>query len=162
MISALDRTIIGRFAPSPTGHLHFGSLITALASYLNVKQRGGKWLVRIEDIDPPREVPSSKDSILRQLEQHGLIWDDQVIYQSSHLEKYRDIIQNLQDQHLTYHCQCNRQRLNSLNGVYDGKCRNLGLPADDTALRQNRLALLSKLQQLFMNVADISLLAPAK
>lgn len=135
MTTALDRNIIGRFAPSPTGVLHFGSLVTALASYLNAKHHGGKWLVRIEDIDPPREVPGSTDSILRQLEQHGLTWDDHVIYQSAHLERYRDILQDLQDQHLTYHCQCNRQRLTSLGGVYDGKCRNLGLKAHDTALR---------------------------
>lgn len=135
MSTASNRTIIGRFAPSPTGPLHFGSLVTALASFLNVKHRAGKWLVRIEDIDPPREVPGSKDSILKQLEQHGLIWDDTVIYQSSHLERYQDIIQQFKQQDLTYHCRCNRQRLRDLGGVYDGKCSTLELTEDDAAVR---------------------------
>ena len=135
MISPSDTAGIGRFAPSPTGPLHFGSLVAALASYLHAKHHSSKWLVRIEDIDPPREVPGSSDTILRQLEQHGLVWDDQVIYQSAHVDKFTDILQQLQDRNLTYHCQCNRQRLSSLGGVYDGKCSALGLTARDTALR---------------------------
>ena len=135
MITVKDSSSIGRFAPSPTGPLHFGSLVTALASYLNIRHYGGKWLVRIEDIDPPREVAGSSDTILKQLEQHGLTWDDQVIYQSAHLEKYRDILQYFKERHFTYFCKCNRQRLNSLGGVYDGKCSDLGLTAKDTSLR---------------------------
>lgn len=146
MSTASATTIIGRFAPSPTGPLHFGSLVTALASYLNIKHQRGKWLVRIEDIDPPREVPGSRDSILRQLEQHGLAWDDHVIYQSAHLERYRDIIQQFQDRNLTYHCQCNRKRLNGLSGVYDGKCSALELSDQDTSLRLASAKALSKSQ----------------
>lgn len=135
MTTVKQSTSIGRFAPSPTGPLHFGSLVTALASYLNIRHCGGKWLVRIEDIDPPREVAGSSDTILKQLEQHGLTWDDQVIYQSANLEKYRDTLQQFQARHLTYYCECNRQRLSSLGGVYDGKCSNLNFTAQDTSLR---------------------------
>ena len=126
---------IGRFAPSPTGPLHFGSLVAALSSYLNVKQKNGKWLVRIEDIDPPREVPGSSDKILSQLERHGLFWDDQVVYQSSRLERYHEILNQLSGDGLVYFCQCNRQRLIALNGVYDGKCRNLGLGPEEKSTR---------------------------
>ena len=135
MIRLSDTAGVGRFAPSPTGPLHFGSLVTALASYIHAKHQGSKWLVRIEDIDPPREVPGSGDTILRQLEQHGLVWDDQVIYQSAHVDKFTDILQQLQDRNLTYHCQCNRQRLSGLEGVYDGRCSALGLTAHNTSLR---------------------------
>ncbi|MCS5587171.1 MAG: tRNA glutamyl-Q(34) synthetase GluQRS [Porticoccaceae bacterium] len=126
---------VGRFAPSPTGPLHFGSLIAALSSFIHAKYHKGKWLVRIEDIDPPREVPGSSDRILRQLEQHGLIWDDQVLYQSSRLDSYNQILQSLRDHKRVYYCQCNRQRLVSLGGVYDGNCRNLALGPQDCALR---------------------------
>lgn len=93
--------------------------------------------MRIEDIDPPREVPGASDTILSQLEQHGLMWDEDVIYQSANLDKYHSIIQQLHDQDWTYHCQCNRKRLSDLHGVYDGKCRDLRLGDDDTALRLN-------------------------
>jgi len=125
----------GRFAPSPSGPLHFGSLVAALASYLQVKSQGGRWLLRIEDIDPPREVPGASDCILKQLDDHQLYWDDQVFYQSDQLDRYHDIVQQLQARQLVYNCECNRQRLSSLGGVYDGKCSNLHLPAGDSALR---------------------------
>ncbi len=126
---------IGRFAPSPTGPLHFGSLIAALSSYLHVKQQHGKWLVRIEDIDPPREVPGASDLILRQLEQRGLVWDDQVVYQSSRTEHYLEVLEQLRQQGLIYRCNCSRSRITKLNGVYDGKCRGLNLPPQNTSHR---------------------------
>jgi glutamyl-Q tRNA(Asp) synthetase len=126
---------IGRFAPSPSGPLHFGSLLAALASFLQAKHQGGKWLVRIEDIDPPREIAGASDIILKQLDRHGLQWDDSVTYQSEQIPHYFDILDHLKDQHLTYHCNCTRKRLNRLDSVYDGKCHKLNLLAENTAIR---------------------------
>lgn len=119
-----NNLVIGRFAPSPTGPLHFGSLVCALASYLDIKIRGGSWLVRIEDIDPPREVAGASDQILRQLEAHGLCWNGRVLYQSTRLQAYQDIVAELQNKQLAYHCECTRKRLADLGGIYDNRCRN--------------------------------------
>ena len=114
---------IGRFAPSPTGPLHLGSLYAALASYLDARSNSGQWLLRMEDIDPPREVPGAADTILRQLELHGLYWDGPVLYQSRRLAAYQQALLTLSEMDLLYPCQCNRARLRSLNHVYDGHCR---------------------------------------
>lgn len=130
-----DSLTVGRFAPSPTGPLHFGSLVCALASYLDVKSLGGQWLVRIEDLDPPREVAGSSDQILTQLEAHGLHWDGIVLYQSTRLDAYQDVLSRLQHQQLAYHCECSRKRLTSLNGIYDNHCRHLKLSGDENATR---------------------------
>lgn len=115
---------IGRFAPSPTGPLHFGSLITALASYLDAKANSGQWLVRMEDIDPPREQPGAADSILRCLEGHGLLWDGAVIYQSQRHSAYQDCLDYLRSRDWIYPCGCSRQDLASMGGIYDGRCRH--------------------------------------
>lgn len=122
----------GRFAPSPTGPLHFGSLSAALASYLHARARGGRWLVRMEDIDPPREIPGAAGVILRQLEQHGLGWDGEVLYQSARLEVYEAVVGQLLAAGLAYGCECSRQRIQSLGGVYDGHCchRRIGRPGN--------------------------------
>jgi glutamyl-Q tRNA(Asp) synthetase len=128
-------TSVGRFAPSPTGPLHFGSLVSALASFLDARQRNGQWLVRIEDIDPPREVPGASYQILRQLESHGLCWDGSVLYQSTRLDSYKVALDSLIDSGLVYQCQCNRQRIVSLGGIYDGLCSNLKLPSEGQAAR---------------------------
>ena len=129
------QTNIGRFAPSPTGPLHFGSLTSALASFLQARQDNGQWLVRMEDLDPPREMSGAGDEILLQLDNHGLHWDGSVIYQSTRLESYREALESLNNLGLIYHCQCNRQRIAALGGIYDGHCRNLQLGKSDSAAR---------------------------
>jgi glutamyl-Q tRNA(Asp) synthetase len=128
---------VGRFAPSPTGDLHLGTLVAAAASYLHARQAGGEWLVRIEDIDPPREVPGSAESILRALDTLGLRWDRDVHYQSSRLEAHLAAAQTLLDRNAAYHCCCSRQQIQARTGTmrYPGTCRELGVPADDASLR---------------------------
>ncbi len=110
---------IGRFAPSPTGPLHFGSLVAALASYLDARHHHGTWLVRIEDLDPPRESASAPDIILHQLADHGLHWDGEVLYQSSRLDAYQAALDSLTQERLTYPCDCIRK---NLPPVYPGIC----------------------------------------
>jgi glutamyl-Q tRNA(Asp) synthetase len=123
---------IGRFAPSPTGPLHFGSLVSALASYLDAHHHGGKWLVRMEDLDPPREQAGAADAILRCLEDYGLRWDDSVAYQSQRRELYEEYLTRLRQQDLLYACDCTRQDLQMMGGIYNGRCRtrnvNINLP----------------------------------
>ncbi|OTQ74227.1 MULTISPECIES: tRNA glutamyl-Q(34) synthetase GluQRS [unclassified Gilliamella] len=122
---------IGRFAPSPSGPLHFGSLVTALGSYLQAKANFGKWLVRIEDIDPPREVKGAASLILKTLEAFELHWDDQVLYQSNCSERYRTVLQTLITQQKAYYCDCTRQRIHNFsNGIYDGFCRERHLASN--------------------------------
>lgn len=118
--TASSHHYIGRFAPSPSGPLHFGSLVTALASYLDAKHHHGQWLVRIEDIDPPREISGAKEMILSSLLAHGLQWDGDIMCQSERSHIYRHYLRELTP--YTYPCFCNRQRLNHLQGVYDGYC----------------------------------------
>lgn len=125
----------GRFAPSPSGPLHFGSLIAALGSYLQARQQGGRWLLRIDDIDPPREVAGAADGILRTLEQHGLHWDGAVYYQSQQSHRYQHILDSLSAQGLLYQCDCTRKQIKALGGSYPGTCRNRALNGNNTALR---------------------------
>ncbi|RTE64650.1 tRNA glutamyl-Q(34) synthetase GluQRS [Amphritea opalescens] len=115
----------GRFAPSPTGPLHFGSLLAALASYLDARSHNGQWLVRIEDLDTPRVVKGATDSILNTLEQFGFEWHGPVIRQSDRLPIYHDILSQLIDNHLAYPCHCSRQQIFDRTGGrrYDGYCR---------------------------------------
>ena len=86
---------VGRFAPSPTGPLHFGSLVAALASWLDARRAGGRWLLRMEDLDQPRVIPGAADAILRQLEDLGLAWDGSVVYQSQRLGLYREALEQV-------------------------------------------------------------------
>lgn len=128
----------GRFAPSPSGPLHFGSLVCALASYLDAKANGGQWLLRMEDIDPPREQKGASESILQTLRMHNLYWDDALLFQSTRSETYLQHLSFLLDSKLAYHCNCTRKRLASLNGKYDGRClRSPPLENHQCAIRLN-------------------------
>jgi glutamyl-Q tRNA(Asp) synthetase len=104
----------GRFAPSPTGPLHFGSLVAALGSFLDARAHGGDWLLRIEDLDPPREVPGAADAIIRTLDLLGLHWDGPVLYQSTRSEAYEEAIDRLAMMGLTRRCGCSRSALSAL------------------------------------------------
>lgn len=125
---------IGRFAPTPSGYLHFGSLTAALASYLDARAHKGQWLVRIEDTDPPREVQGASAAILRTLETYGLQWDGEVLYQSQRTHAYQDVVDSLLRQGLAYYCQCSRKALKE-QPVYPGTCRNALLGPEDAAVR---------------------------
>ncbi|MEM6051288.1 tRNA glutamyl-Q(34) synthetase GluQRS [Erwinia sp. P7711] len=131
----MSASCIGRFAPSPSGELHFGSLIAALGSYLEARAQQGQWRVRIEDIDPPREVAGAARRILAQLEQHGLTWDGEVLWQSTRHEAYREALAWLSEQQRSYYCTCTRSRIQQIGGIYDGHCRNLHAGPENAALR---------------------------
>jgi glutamyl-Q tRNA(Asp) synthetase len=126
----------GRFAPSPTGPLHFGSLVAAVGSYLEARARGGEWLVRIDDLDPPRAVPGAADDILRALVACGMRWDKPVVYQSRRNDAYRKAVQSLRARGLVYACSCSRREIadSALPGVegyvYPGTCRSKNLSDD--------------------------------
>ena len=127
--------MIGRFAPSPTGPLHFGSLLAALASYLEAKTQDGLWLVRMEDLDKPREVAGAANHILNTLEKFGLEWDGQVVYQSQRSELYQEALNQIKAQSLIYQCSCSRKEIadsynqkpaqHGIDGlIYPGTCRD--------------------------------------
>ncbi|WP_105257981.1 tRNA glutamyl-Q(34) synthetase GluQRS [Pseudoalteromonas sp. T1lg88] len=126
---------VGRFAPSPSGPLHFGSLVAALGSYLDAHAHQGQWLVRIEDIDTPRVRPGADSDILHTLEAYGLHWYGEVIWQSQRLERYAEVSEQLTQQGLVYACQCTRKEIKALGGIYNGHCRNLALSGEHLALR---------------------------
>ena len=120
---------VGRFAPSPTGPLHFGSLVAAVASFLDARAANGRWLVRMEDLDQPRCEPGAADAILRQLEAYGLVWDGAVLYQSRRDDAYLAALDALQSQGAVYPCVCTRSQLaqapRNADGeiIYPGTCR---------------------------------------
>ena len=128
----------GRFAPSPTGPLHFGSLVAAVASYLEARAHGGEWLVRMEDLDKPREIPGAATGILRTLEACGMRWDGPVVYQSTRNEMYDAALARLRETGRVYPCACTRREIadSAIDGidgpVYPGTCRN-GLAVNKTA-----------------------------
>lgn len=128
----------GRFAPSPTGPLHFGSLVAAVGSYLDARKNHGAWLVRMEDLDPPREMPGAADHILRTLEAYGFEWDGPVVYQSQRSALYEEALAELRLGHVLYPCGCTRKEIAEsghagIDGpVYPGTCRK-GLTAGKTA-----------------------------
>lgn len=129
---------IGRFAPSPTGPLHFGSLVAATGSYLQARCQAGRWLVRMEDLDPPREVPGAADDILHTLEAFGFAWDGEVMYQSRRSRHYREVLDSLLERGEAYECGCTRREIAASGRegreglVYPGTCRD-GLPPGKVA-----------------------------
>lgn len=139
-----DQPVIGRFAPTPSGPLHFGSLVTAVASYCHAKAQHGQWLVRIEDVDTPRVVKGSTDEILFAMEAFGFEWDNQVEYQSDRFDHYQQVLQSLLDQRLCYACECSRRTLREANAksgslglIYPGSCRDKNLNHIDHSIRVN-------------------------
>ncbi len=132
----IKKKYIGRFAPSPTGPLHFGSLVTAVASYFQAKSQGGNWLLRIENIDTQREQKGASDAILKILDVHHLHWDNEVVYQNLRQELYFQAIEQLQKLNRLFKCQCSRKTIIQQNlkqhynqklqmsNVYPGTCRN--------------------------------------
>jgi glutamyl-Q tRNA(Asp) synthetase len=121
----------GRFAPSPTGRLHFGSLVSALASYLQAKSSGGRWLIRVENIDPPREIPGSAERIVSDLGRFGMHSDQPVLYQGTRFDAYGLALEHLLETGHAFRCGCSRADLPP-SGIYPGTCRN-GVPANRTA-----------------------------
>ena len=123
----------GRFAPTPSGPLHFGSMVAAVGSYLDAKSHGGTWALRIDDLDPPRVAPGAIDSILRCLEEFQLAWDGEVVFQSTRTAAYQDALDQLRVRGLVYACACSRKEvadagLAGLDApIYPGTCRN-GMP----------------------------------
>ena len=127
---------IGRFAPSPSGPLHLGSLIAAVSSYVDAKSKNGLWFVRIEDLDPPREPPGAAEYILDQLFTLSLRWDGDVLYQSTRLDAYQESLVRLSDQGLSYNCNCTRSQIKAMGSVYDGSCRDKRVSlAEEFAIR---------------------------
>src|SRR5690606_27018185 len=112
----------GRFAPSPSGPLHDGSLLAAMASYLDARAHRGKWLLRIEDIDTPRVVDGADACIMNQLQSLGMFWDETPVWQSARLPLYQNAFAQLQAQGAVYGCACTRRQLTG--GPYPGTCRN--------------------------------------
>lgn len=122
----LQQTLyIGRFAPSPTGKLHLGSLLTAVASYCDAMKNNGQWLLRIEDIDPPREVPGASNNIIKTLQNLGFQFKLPILYQSQHARQnsYQETIEKLQELSVLYSCACSRSKLKQIN-IYNHSCRS--------------------------------------
>lgn len=122
---------VGRFAPSPTGPLHFGSLVAAVASYADALAHGGRWLVRMEDVDEPRTIPGAASQILRQLEGFGFEWHGEIVYQSHRKALYQDALDSLKARDLIYPCVCSRRKIaqavdtpSGAEPIYPGFCRH--------------------------------------
>lgn len=124
----------GRFAPTPSGPLHFGSLFAAVISYLDAKAHQGRWQIRVEDIDPPREQPGAADHILSTLEGFGLYWDGPITYQSQQSARYETALFDLQRQGRLFWCNCSRKQLKGF-AIYPGTCRAIVKPRTNSAIR---------------------------
>lgn len=153
----------GRFAPSPTGPLHFGSLVAAVGSYVRTRAQGGTWLVRVEDIDPPREVAGAAADILETLAAFGMVADEPVVYQSAREAAYRRAFAALRERDLVFPCWCSRQDLLGTDGVHRGACvappDRVRAPAwrlhvTDTTIRFDDLLQGPQSQKLLQEVGD--------
>lgn len=134
MPSGLTKSYRGRFAPSPTGRLHFGSLVAAVASYAQARALQGQWIVRMEDLDRPREVPGMAEALLSDLAAFGMVSDEPVLYQSKRDSAYSAALTQLQQRQLTFSCSCSRRDLSGMT-VYPGNCRNGVLKPGPTSTR---------------------------
>jgi glutamyl-Q tRNA(Asp) synthetase len=136
MTDAGPPAYVGRFAPSPTGALHLGSLVAALGSFLDARKAGGRWLLRMEDLDTARVIPGCGDEMLRTLEAFGLHWDGEVEFQSRRIARYAESLESLRAAGLTFECSCSRRELSDLGETgYPGTCRNAPTRTGPTATR---------------------------
>lgn len=151
--SPIQSTYVGRFAPTPSGYLHFGSLIAALASYLDARAAGGRWLLRMEDLDPPREIPGAQEAIVQALEAYGFEWDGPMERQSERLDIYNAVIEQLRETDRAYACDCSRKQLQPFAGVYPGFCRKAGRDVENAAIRlrvpDSEYAVIDRVQGVF-------------
>ncbi len=122
---------IGRFAPSPTGPLHFGSLLAALASYFDARHHSGKWLIRIEDLDPPREMLTAKEQILEALDVYQLYSDEPIVFQSQRYDLYQQSLEQLVSHQAVFPCTCSRKQLANSNGIHFGNCKSQSEQSSD-------------------------------
>lgn len=120
-MAVMTTTYTGRFAPTPSGPLHFGSIVAALAGFLDARSHNGRWLLRIDNLDPPRVRPGATDAILHTLESLGLHWDGEVLYQSRRGEAYREGLRMLEEEQKLYRCYCPRRL--TRGRPYPGTCR---------------------------------------
>ena len=132
---SINTAYTGRFAPTPSGYLHFGSLVAALASYLDARAAGGRWLLRMEDLDPPREMAGAQAAIVESLRNYGFEWDGEMQRQSDRHDAYEQVIERLLREGLAYPCQCSRKQLEAWPGAYPGFCRDANQPLQNAAIR---------------------------
>ncbi|MEH6493316.1 tRNA glutamyl-Q(34) synthetase GluQRS [Halopseudomonas sp.] len=145
---------VGRFAPTPSGQLHFGSLVAALASYLDARQHHGHWLIRVENLDQPRSIPGASQQIIDTLACYGMHSDGAILYQQDRLARYQAQLELWLDEGKAYYCDCSRRDLAEFDGVYPGTCRKRQLPpAPDHAVRllvpDRQITTLDRLQPPF-------------
>lgn len=132
--------VVGRFAPSPTGPLHFGSLVAAVASYCDAKSQSGRWLLRIEDVDTTRRVAGASADMIRTLQHYGFVWDEEIVYQSERTEHYEQALAQLRSRGLAYPCTCSRKeiadsstQLGIEGAIYPGTCLQHPIKPDTPA-----------------------------
>lgn len=129
------KAYIGRFAPSPSGPLHLGSLIAAVASYLDAKANQGTWLIRMENLDPPREMPGADELIIEQLNDFNLVSDQPILFQSDRLGDYQKQLECWLTEQKAYACRCPRKQIRASGGIYNGHCHHLNVPVEGSAIR---------------------------